>query len=137
MESWLSGFRRAAKGKARIYGLHNYGDVNRLRSSGTTRLLRVVSGQVWLTETGGILKFLPAFKRSEKRQANRTKYMFSLADKYDRRRSGMRSRITRLYNYQWTGVQRSARFDAGLVNPNGSPRRAYRQFKKSAARYAR
>jgi hypothetical protein len=96
-----------------------------------------VSGQVWLTETGGILKFLPAFKRSEKRQANRTKYMFSLADKYDRRRSGMRSRITRLYNYQWTGVQRSARFDAGLVNANGSPRRAYRQFKKSAARFAR
>ena len=58
--------------------------------------------------------------------------MFKLADKYDRRRSGMRSQITRLYNYQWTGVPRSARFDAGLVNPNGSPRKAYRQFKKSA-----
>jgi hypothetical protein len=137
MESWLAKFRRRAGGKATIYGLHNYGDVNRRRTSGTRRLLRTVPGQVWLTETGGILKFLPSFKRSEQRQANRTKYMFQLADKYDRRRSGMRSRITRLYNYQWTGVRRSARFDAGLVNPNGSARKAYTQFKKSAKRYAR
>jgi hypothetical protein len=137
MTAWLAKFRRAAKGKASIYGLHNYSDVNRRRSSGTRRLLRTVPGQVWLTETGGILKFLPSFKRSERRQANRTKYMFGLVDKYDRRRSGMRSRITRLYNYQWTGVTKGARFDAGLVNPNGSARKAYRQFRKSAARYDR
>ena len=63
--------------------------------------------------------------------------MFKLADRYDSRRSGMRSKITRLYNYQWTGVVRSARFDAGLVDPDGSPRKAYKQFKRSAARYDR
>jgi hypothetical protein len=137
MESWLRAFRRKAGSRARIYGLHNYGDVNRKRSSGTRRLLRTVPGQVWLTETGGILKFLPSFKRSESRQANRTKYMFRLVDRYDRRRSGMRSRITRLYNYQWTGVPRSSRFDAGLVDPDGSPRTAYTQFKRSAARFDR
>jgi hypothetical protein len=137
MAPWLSTFRRAAKGKAKIYGLHNYSDVNRRRSSGTRRLLSIVPGQVWLTETGGILKFLPAFKRSQRRQADRTKYMFGLVDKYDRRRRGMRSRITRLYNYQWTGVKKSARFDAGLVNPNGSARKAYRQFRRLAARYDR
>jgi hypothetical protein len=137
MESWLAKFRSKAGGKASIFGLHNYGDVNRNRTSGTRRLLRVVPGQVWLTETGGILKFLPAFKRSETRQANSTKFMFRLADTYDTRRRGMRSRITRLYNYQWTGVPRSSRFDAGLVNPNGSARKAYKQFKRDAARYAR
>jgi hypothetical protein len=137
MESWVRAFRSAAKGKARIYGLHNYGDVNRRRSSGTRRLLRTVGGQVWLTETGGILKFLPAFKRSQKRQANRTKYMFQLAARYDSRVSGLSSRITRLYNYQWTGVAPSERFDAGLVNPDGTARRAFRQFKRLAARYDR
>jgi hypothetical protein len=137
MESWLRKFRVASRGKARIYGLHNYSDVNRKRSSGTRRLLRTVPGQVWLTETGGILKFLPAFRRSESRQAQRTKYMFKLVDRYDHRRSGMRSRITRLYNYQWTGVNRNARFDAGLVNANGSPRKAYRQFKRSASHFDR
>jgi hypothetical protein len=137
MGRWLARFRRASKGKARIYGLHNYSDVNRRRSTGTRRLLRIVGGQVWLTETGGILKFLPTFKRNQRRQAKRTKYMFNLADKYDRRRSGMRSRITRLYNYQWTGVRRGARFDAGLVNANGSQRKAYRQFRKSARKFDR
>ena len=51
--------------------------------------------------------------------------MFQLADRYDSRLSGMRSRITRLYNYQWTGVPKNSGFDAGLVNPNGSARKAY------------
>ena len=133
MESWLNTFDRYDKGKARIFGLHNYSDVNRKRSSGTKRLLRRVGGEVWLTETGGILKFLPDFRRSETRQASRTKYMFSLADKYDTKRSGLRSKITRLYNYQYTGSPKSARFDAGLVNPNGSTRKAYKAFKKAAA----
>ena len=132
MGAWLAKFKRSAKNKARIWGLHNYGDVNRKRVTGTRRLLRIVPGEVWATETGGILKF-QSYKRSETRQANRTKYMFKLFAKYDSRRSGMRSRLTRLYNYQWTGVPRGARFDAGLVNPNGSPRKAYRTFKRLAA----
>jgi hypothetical protein len=135
MERWLSGFDAKDKGKATIFGLHNYSDVNRKRSSGTTRLLRRVPGEVWLTETGGILKFLPQFPRSESRQAAATKYMFSLANRYDTRRSGMRSRITRLYNYQWTGAPSSARFDAGLVGPTGSPRKAFRTFKKLEAQH--
>jgi hypothetical protein len=137
MESWIKGFDRYDKGKARIFGLHNYSDVNRKRTSGTKRLLRLVGGQVWLTETGGILKFLPQFPRSESRQASRTKYMFSLANKYDSKRAGLRSKITRLYNYQYTGSPKSARFDAGLVNPNGSTRKAFKAFKKAAASHKR
>ena len=109
MPNWLAKFKRNAKGKARIYGLHNYTGVNRKSSASTRLMLRNAPGEVWLTETGGILKFLPSFPRSESRQANRTKYMFKLADKYDRRRSGLRGRITRLYNYQWTGVAQAAR----------------------------
>jgi hypothetical protein len=135
MERWLNGFDAKDKGKARIYGLHNYSDVNRKRSSGTKRLLRRVGGEVWLTETGGILKFLPQFPRSESRQKSATKYMFNLAERYDTRRSGMRSRITRLYNYQWTGASKSARFDAGLVGPTGKPRKAYGTFKKLEAQH--
>ena len=137
MESWMAGFQRVAKNRGRVYGLHNYGDVNRKRTQGTTRMLRLVPGEVWLTETGGILEFKPAFPRSQKRQANRTKNMFRLAAAYDSRLSGFRSRVTRLYNYQWTGVPRRFGFDAGLVNPNGSPRKAYKKFKNLAKRYDR
>jgi hypothetical protein len=137
MTSWVAQFKRFAKGKARIWGLHNYGDVNRKRTTGTKAMLRVASGEVWLTETGGILKFGSDYPRSESRQARATKYMFQLVSKYDSRLRGLKGRVTRLYNYQWTGAPRSARFDAGLVNENGTPRRAYQQFKKSAAKYAR
>jgi hypothetical protein len=137
MASWVAQFKRFAKGKARIWGLHNYGDVNRKRSSGTRQMLRVAPGEVWLTETGGILKFGRDYPRSESRQARATKYMFKLVARYDSRQRGMKGRVTRLYNYQWTGAPRSARFDAGLVNLDGSPRKAYKQFKRLAGKYSR
>jgi hypothetical protein len=137
MVSYTQRFDRFDQGKARIFGLHNYGDVNRKRTSGTRDLLRVARGEVWLTETGGILKFGSQFPRSTSRQKRATKYMFKMVSRYDSRLRGLRGRITRLYNYQWTGAKKGARFDAGLVGPTGKARPAYRQFKKSARRFAR
>jgi hypothetical protein len=137
MTSWMATFKRFAKNKARIWGLHNYGDVNRKRSSGTREMLRIAPGEVWLTETGGILQMTGQFKRNQSRQARATKYMFKLVSRYDSRKRGLKGRVTRLYNYQYTGAPRSARFDAGLVNPDGSARKAYRQFKKSARKFSR
>jgi hypothetical protein len=137
LTSYLKSFLKYDKGKAKIFGLHNYGDVNRSRSTGTRSVLSRVRGEVWLTETGGILTFLPSFKTSATRQARSTKYMFSLANTYDTRRKGMKSRISRLYNYQYTGAEEGARFDAGLVNFDGTLRSAYAAFKKGAAKAKR
>jgi hypothetical protein len=135
MAGWIQTFLRNAKGKARIFGLHNYVDVNRKRTSGTRELLRLVPGQVWMTETGGILTFLPGFRKNQTRQASATHYMFTLADKFDTRKPGLRSKITRLYNYKWYGESKGARFDAGLVEKNGKARKALAQFKRYAARH--
>ena len=55
MTSWVKAFRRAAKVEPRYWGIHNYIDANRLRTTGTRRLLKAVKGQVWFTETGGIV----------------------------------------------------------------------------------
>ena len=44
----------------------------------------------------------------------------------------MRAKITRLFVYSFYGAQTSARFDAGLVNPDGTPRTAYSTFAKNA-----
>ena len=38
-----------------IWGLHNYIDANRFRTRGTRALLRAVKGDVWFTETGGLV----------------------------------------------------------------------------------
>jgi hypothetical protein len=128
--SWLKSFLKASKGKGTIWGLHNYKDVNRHRSSGLTSVLKTVPGELWLTETGGITRFLPSFPESSSRAASSTKYMFQLADKYDAKKSGYKSKLTRLYVYRWFGE--SGNWDSGLVNPDGSPRPALAQFQKYA-----
>jgi hypothetical protein len=105
---------RKAKGKPRLWGLHNYQDVNRRTSADTRLMLSLVPGEVWLTETGGIVKF-QGFKFSTSRAAKRTKWMFTLANRYDSRQRGLRSKVTQLLVYRWFGEPRGARFDAGLV----------------------
>jgi hypothetical protein len=125
MERWLKVFKRTAK-KPRIWGLHNYRDTNKRRGQrlgGTKRLLKAVRGQVWLTETGGIVKFvLPnghtLFPYSESRANRATKRMFELAKRY-------RGRIKRLYIYHWKQSATANRFDAGLLLRNGKARPAY------------
>jgi hypothetical protein len=134
MARYLRAFMRKAKGKPRLWGLHNYQDVNRRTSADTRLMLSLVPGEVWLTETGGIVKF-QGFKYSPSRAANRTKWMFTLANRYDSRQRGLRSKVTQLFVYRWFGEPRSSRFDAGLVHPNGKPRKAYNVFRKYARKH--
>jgi hypothetical protein len=135
LSRYLRSLKRHLKGSPRLWGLHNYGDVNRKRTTFTKTMLRSVPGEVWLTETGGIVKLLPSFKRSTSRAAARTKGMFRLVNRYDTRRRGMRSKITRLFVYTYYGASKSARFDAGLVNPDGSKRPAYKVFAGNARKH--
>jgi hypothetical protein len=130
VKTYLRKFQRATKSKGRIWGLHNYKDVNRRQSKGVRNVAAVTRGQIWLTETGGFVQFKTSgFPFSLKRAAARTKYMFALAKKY--------KRVKRLYNYRWFGELRSARFDAGLVNPDGTERPGLKQFRKSINRLPR
>jgi hypothetical protein len=141
MLGYLRKFKRYAKGKANLWGLHNYQDVNRHTSADTLALLRNVRGEVWLTETGGFAGFGRHFKYSLKRQRNATKWMFHLADRYDSRRSGAKAKLTRLYVYSWFGLPRTKAnkkanpFDAGLVYANGKPRPAFRTFRAKARKH--
>jgi hypothetical protein len=97
-------------------------------------MLATVPGEVWLTETNGIVKFGDSrqFRYSESRAARCTRWMFRLANRYDSRRRGMRSKITRLFVYQWFGARPGARFDAGIVDPDGIPRAAYHVLRRYA-----
>ena len=104
-----------------IWGLHNYSDVNRLESWRTKELSKAFGGQVWLTETGGIVQFKPSFSNSHgaglSRAAKVLKYMFAVA--------ASQPRIKRLYIYDWSGGNTSTRFDAGLMNAHQQPRAGY------------
>jgi hypothetical protein len=125
--SFIKKFKRyAKKGKPRILGLHNYSDTNRFRNKGTKAVLKEWRGDIWLTETGGVVKFGASFPYSEERAARALRYMFRLAES--------NRRIRRLYIYQWTGATREARFDAGLIGPDGAPRPGYFVVKEKLGR---
>jgi hypothetical protein len=122
---YISEFKREV-GKLRtvmpkVWGLHNYSDINRLQSFRTRELSRALGGQVWLTETGGIVKFGSAFPNRRgaglRRAAKVLSYMFNVA--------ASQSRIKRLYIYDWTGGSALTRFDAGLTDNHHRPRPGY------------
>jgi hypothetical protein len=105
----------------KIWGLHNYSDVNRLEGWRTRDIVKALGGQVWLTETGGLVKFEPSFPNKHgaglTRAARVLKFMFALA--------GSVPQIKRLYVYDWSGGTSSTRFDAGLTNSHEQPRAGY------------
>jgi hypothetical protein len=125
---YVKSFLRYAHPRPRYWGFHNYSDTNRFSGSRTRALLRATrSGEVWLTETGGIVHLGKSFPYSTSRAAKALGCMFTLA------RSS--SRITRLYVYQFNGLPRgSSQFDAGLINPNQTLRPGYNVVKKRTAR---
>jgi polysaccharide biosynthesis protein PslG len=125
MVRWVSTFRRFAK-RPRLWGLHNYRDTNPRRGQllgGTKRLLSITRGQVWLTETGGIVKFvLPngrtLFPFSEARANKAMRRLFKLARTH-------RRRIKRIYLWGWRAPVAQNRFDSGLLANDGKPRPSY------------
>ncbi|HTB69592.1 MAG TPA: hypothetical protein VK707_01250 [Solirubrobacteraceae bacterium] len=104
-----------------IWGLHNYSDINRFESWRTREISRALGGQVWLTETGGIVQFGGAFSNRNgsglRRAAKVLGYMFNVA--------ASQRQIKRLYIYDWTGGNTRTRFDAGLTDTRHVPRPGY------------
>lgn len=123
MVHWVRAFRRAARTEPRYWGLHNYIDANRRRTRGTRRLLRAVKGQVWFTETGGIVarsnRHKVTFPESARHAATATRFLF-------RRLVPLSRRVTRVYIYQWNAGPPPQTWDSGLVGPTGRARPAYR-----------
>jgi hypothetical protein len=128
--------------RLKVVGIHNYSDVNRGRSSGTAKIIRTARKynkrtKFWFTETGALASFRRAFRYSESRQAARMRNMFSLASRY--RSLG----VDRVYSYNWFGIENGTscgarcRFDAGLVDPDGTPRPAYDVFKSKLSAFSR
>lgn len=123
--------------RAKIVGIHNYGDVNRNRTKFTSSIIKTSrkynrSSKFWFTETGGLVEFGKSFKCDYNRAASRLKNVFSLAKKY--KSSGVEKVL--LYNFYGSGCGKT-RFDAGIVGPDGSIRKSYTQLKKLLPSYSR
>ncbi|HEU4976552.1 MAG TPA: hypothetical protein VFT50_15780 [Baekduia sp.] len=141
MAWWVRRFQHFLKVKPKLWGLHNYLDVNRLTTSGTKKLIRLTRGhkkghgrrrvrgsRIWFTETGGIVKrqnrSTITFPESARHAARATRWLFH-------RLVPLSRRITRVYLYHWNaGIDES--WDSGLVSPHGHPRPAFRVVRRQA-----
>jgi hypothetical protein len=135
MVRWIEEFKRTARKDKMIWGLHNYIDANRFRTSGTRALIKATRyGRIWFTETGGLVvrrnNSRIAFPGNSRHAAQATKQVFKLAK--------LSPRVRRIYIYQWQipPVKRPT-WDSGLLDPRGKPRPAYAVLKSYITRFAR
>jgi len=116
MVPWLRKYKRHVR-KAKYWGLHNYKDTSSRNTRGTTKVFaRMVRGQVWLTETGGLIN-----RGGLKGQAKSVKRVFTLTHQI--------KKIKRVYFYQWRGVRKS-HWDSAFLSPAGKKRPAFFTLKR-------
>src|SRR4051812_23762649 len=120
MADWARRFRRYAKGPL-LWGLHNYLDANRFTTSGTRTLLRTVRGDIWFTETGGLVRRTNGskikFAAGAAHAGRATTQVFRLA--------ALSRRIKRVYFYQWSPApDPHATWDSALTDRRGRARPA-------------
>ena len=141
MRSFYGQLSRTWRKRLKVVGVHNYSDVNRSRTRVTGSIIKTArrynrSTKFWFTETGALASFQKSFRYSESRQASRIRNMFSLASRY--KGQG----VQRVYSYNWFGIENGGcgskcRFDAGLVDADGSPRPVYSVFASKLKNYSR
>jgi hypothetical protein len=129
MTRYTEKYQRALREKPRIWGLHNYGDAYGRKSTATRQFLRITSGELWLTETGGVVRRPRgrtgvSMKRRLRDAAGATRYVLRLAVS--------QPRIKRVYLYQWEADDDAA-WDSALVGSGGRLRPAF----KVAAQFLR
>lgn len=125
MLTWVKRFRRYARQEPKYWGLHNYVEANRFKTTSLKKLLRRVKGQVWLTEVGGIVK-----RRTKKRFTVKripesqwhalrvTRFIFDEV-------VPLSPRIARIYLYHWNSSTTRDSWDSALIGPTGKRRPAF------------
>ncbi len=119
--SYVRAMRPFLSGAPVAWGVHNYEDVNHLRTSGTDALLRETTGEIWLTEAAGLVRYQDGsgrvtFPYDEQRAADATRFMFDYVDRH-------LDRVTRLYYYALQPRSPADDFfDTGLLRRDGSKR---------------
>jgi hypothetical protein len=120
--AWTKAFTRAARVRPRHWGLHNYISANRFDVERTRQILKATRGQLWLTETGGLVARRNGsgirLRQGAQHAARVTRFIFG-------RLTGLSPRVSRVYVYHWGSTSRRDTWDSALIGPDGAPRPAY------------
>jgi hypothetical protein len=133
MLPWLGAYHAALSEEPKVWGLHNYHDTTHQVADGLESFLHAVAGQVWLTETGGIVELRNGRGRvthpyDEQRAANGVEYAFALARAHA-------ARVRRIYIYNWQDDP-NGYFTSGLLAASGRARPGFFMFADELARLA-
>jgi hypothetical protein len=115
---WVARFKRAVKVPVRLWSVNDYGDFNRGTDTLLRGMLKILPGQLWVTETGGWVRFKPYLKHDERRAARAYKVILAMARQHSKR-------VRRWYLYQWKERPHDPVWDSGLIRANGRVRPAY------------
>lgn len=133
MKRWIKRFRKVSRKEPKYWGLHNYVDANQFRSTGTRGILSATRGEVWLTETGGVVErnngSKIAFATGADHAAQAVRFIFDRLVPINRR-------IRRVYLYNWRANPYPSTWDSALTNADGTPRPAYTELRNQLARFA-
>jgi hypothetical protein len=133
MLRWLGAYQAALPEAPAVWGLHNYHDTTHQLADGLESFLHAVAGEVWLTETGGIVELRNGSGRvthpyDEQRAADGVRHAFALARAHA-------ARVRRVYIYNWQD-QPGEYFTSGLLDVSGRARPAFFVFGDELARLA-
>jgi len=122
---YIKAFKKVAKRRPTIWGVHNYSDTNRFSQTRFKKILKAIGpkGDIWLLETGGQLTVFGGSQSQKAAGAARAlKCMFYIAKR--------QKRVKRNYIYQFNGVPPGATFDAGLIDHLNNKRPGYDVVRK-------
>jgi len=119
---WAHQFIAYAHREPAYWGLHNYVGANSFSERSVSQLLRAVRGNIWLTETGGIVA-LPhhgqsGFPLTQHHQAAVDNFLLNTLP-------SLSPRIQRIYLYEWRSPHEHTSWDSALIGYGGDPRPAY------------
>lgn len=129
--SWTQKLRKEIKKTGqpdpKLWGLHNYSDVNRLRDTSTKKLLKAVKGKIWLTETGGVVRATSPtaskFPQGAPYAGRVTEYILGKLVKEN-------PRLERVYLYEFKAPEGPTSWDSGIVSPTDATRPAFEIIKR-------
>ena len=110
--------------KPKVWGVHNYEDINHFRTSGSDAILAATKGKIWLTEAAGLVRYVDGdanviYPFDEEFAARATSYLFDYVEAHP-------DRISRVYYYAWRNrAPNDDSFDTALLRRDGSKRPSY------------
>jgi hypothetical protein len=118
MGKWVRRFVKVG-GQPKYWGFHNYVTANRFQVQRTKTLLGLVKGEIWLTETGGLVarrnKSLIKLPQGSAHAAKVTRFIL-------RTLPALSPRISRVYLYHWDSSTALDSWDSGFVGADGRAR---------------